>query len=316
MRLDWVVRAVVVASLAGATTTCTGNDATSESAVAPDIAFEPEAVAGETRAPEIAALPLTALLVKPGTFDEALYLATESAIDECMEARGFHYEIAPYTPTPEFSVAGRPFGPWTSEEVDQTGYDLLETPMVQPNDEYTETLSTAAAEAWYEALLGGQSGTTDQITVELVDGEEVETGFQDEFREGCIFEAQSDVTGIDPATYEAYRWTVQEWSHEAWNRTEASDVVQQAVNAWKSCMDDAGYGYEHPEEVLEEFTAPGLQEDELVVGRTDTACKDSANLHDAWYATQQENEQEIVDQHLEVIAEFTRILDSIRSAVM
>jgi hypothetical protein len=286
-------------------------------AESPNVEFSPSVDApGDSRPVEVVALPLTALLVRSEELDRARFLALEQAKAACMEDLGFHYPRASYVPVPEEVVVDRPFGPWTAREIEAFGYDGPTQDHPDPVEDYLATLSPEDVEAWDEAMNGGSTRSTDHIEVELVDGTDVNVGLREETQAGCNYQASSEVVG-DLAVYEAYRQTLQDWNAEAFDRTEASDLVQQALSAWEGCMEAAGYGeFDEPYAPVDRFSAePGVTEEERSAGLADVACKESSNLHGAWFVTKQQEEQEIVDQHPEVVTEWQRILDETRLRV-
>jgi len=264
----------------------------------------------------VRALPLTNLRFYSDAEDRVVHAAIESAVGECMRARGFQYPAREFVARPLDTVLDYPFGPWTQEEIQDGGYDFLPHPEPDASlDEYLVTLSQSELDAWSDAFVGVQG---EPLEAELPDGRTVESGFRS--ADGCNYEAASAIFG-DYADYEAMRQELDRLREAAWDEARAHPAIERALDEWRVCMGDLGYQYDSPNAPLAEFVgqdgeehvhaetepAPHDHDDaapteaEMRVSEADVGCKEEVGLHDIWYGLKQAAEQRSLEEEPEII---------------
>ncbi len=229
-----------VAMLCGASflvTACSGDqDATSE---------EPVTIASLMGAPDDNDFDFNATVEK-----------IEAAVAECMALEGWNYipiKIAQIGPAAGSTVESE------AERISQEGlgvtYYLLNdgiseearSIIVDHNEDYIRTLSEAERKA-YDASLYGTEEEQAADTVMSFDpatGEEIEV-FQGSV--GCRGTARESAYGDDPTRSRSYQEAMQIYWDELEARTEADARFITLREEWSTCMADAGYEYDTPDD--------------------------------------------------------------------
>ena len=252
----------------------------------------------------------------------------EQMVAECMSEQGFEYTPVDYSQMDEgFSempVEGD--GPqWGTEEyAKEFGYGITtwedegtptqeplpvdgESEWTDPNQEYVESLSESAREAYYEALSGPQPTE-----------EEMESGDweYDPANAGCYGKASDEVwnSGGNIFEDEKYKGLIDEMNL-IYTQAENDPKITEVKAAWSACMADAGYPgladsgaaqetiyselnafWEKGEEPTEEVLAP-LREKEKAIATADFTCSKKADINKVQIEVQHKLEQEFIDSH-------------------
>lgn len=171
--------------------------------------------------------------------------ATENEIAACMAEQGFDYVPVDYSSLFEAVDDEKLAGQGTVEWAAKNGYGLtlLNTQadgepvplLVDPNAEYTASLSEAESAAYFAAL----SGTTDGLTEE-----EVESGasFYDPSTAGCSGAADEKVSGKENALFNGPEFVdIRQAMNDIYTDVEEDPRTIAAQAAWADCMADEGY---------------------------------------------------------------------------
>lgn len=250
-------------------------------------------------------LPLNGLLQWEPDAEAAQVSHLNELTASCMNERGFAYPASEYAgATPALALTDHPFSLWEMSESDG-GYSRSRTPT--PSDateQYVDTLPRADARAWWRARGGGGGPSID---VTLIDGTTVGSGFSEGFMQSCSGYAADQLFAGEYLEYEAHRSAVEGYVNEAWERTESDPAVTDAVAEWSACMGRAGHSYEDPQQPGEEFAGTGVTDHEQAVFEADVACKQEVDLFSTWFTTKAHHEQDLLDEHREIVDEFWRI---------
>lgn len=188
--------------------------------------------------------------------------AQEELVGECMRNLGFEYTPVDYGSFAFFGAADD-LDPSSREWAETYGLGMstfafdeatlgegIEDEFVDPNQEYVEGLSDSARDAYYEALYGPQNFS------ELDTENETEiTSFEPMGCQGEAFVATSSFAGLDTLYAE-----FGDQLEDLYERVEADPRMREVSDRWVTCMGEAGYTYNEPDDMYEDISS---QMDEL-----------------------------------------------------
>lgn len=190
--------------------------------------------------------------------------AQEELVGECMRNLGFEYTPVDYGSFAFFGAADD-LDPSSREWAETYGLGMstfafneetlaegIEDEFVDPNQEYVEGLSESAQNAYYEALYGAQNFSESEFDEE---GEGEITSFEPQGCQGEAFEATSSFAGLDTLYTE-----FGDQLEDLFERVEADPRMREVSDRWVTCMGEAGYTYNEPDDMYEDISS---QMDEL-----------------------------------------------------
>lgn len=264
----------------------------------------------------------------------------EDLVAKCMTKEGFEYTPNLQNGGTVFSSEEEEDGPeWGSVEfAEKYGYGFIDSPgmeempdegemeeMVDPNQEYIESLSESEAEAYNETLYGPQPTEEEWAEME-------ESGNYDYEQSGCYADAQKAVQGKSMQAYEDPEFAdlfaaQQEFYTDIYgdgsdmNAVSPNDDIAKLDRQWADCMADAGFdGFTSPNSasnvISEEYNALQMpdgedgewvelskedqkkfQKREIEVAVADATCKKQLKYEDAVMKITFALEQKFVDEH-------------------
>lgn len=165
----------------------------------------------------------------------------EDIVAECMVEQGFEY--TPFVDMGWSSSSADEWKPDDREWVAQWGYGAVKSPgmndapdpeeqVVDPNQEYVESLSESEMMAFYEALYGPQP-TEEELNEDGSYDYNWETA-------GCQGLAEHEVSGDDPMQSDEHK-PLMDSINEFYMQMETTPELADIDAAWADCMADAGY---------------------------------------------------------------------------
>lgn len=232
--------------------------------------------------------------------------AENTLITACMTEAGFEYyaptdaDVAPF-------VGSIGIGKLTPEIADRDGYSLyLPEPaenmdriseLIAKGNSYLESLTPSERERYF-AVLEGEGDTS---------AGESESGME-VLVDGCIGEARRELLGDRVLeTFDTFN-TVQFLQVNVWD----DSSVNAALGAWQSCMRDAGYRYEHPDEAA----AVGIQmrgdnvepsDEELDLAVSDAECRLESGLISTIEEASRRMNSAVIEENEQLLATWAEI---------
>lgn len=165
----------------------------------------------------------------------------EDIVAECMVEQGFEY--TPFVDMGWSSSSADEWKPDDREWVAQWGYGAVKSPgmndapdpeeqVVDPNQEYVQSLSESEMMAFYEALYGPQP-TEEELNEDGSYDYNWETA-------GCQGLAEHEVSGDDPMQSDEHK-PLMDSINEFYMQMETTPELADIDAAWADCMADAGY---------------------------------------------------------------------------
>lgn len=165
----------------------------------------------------------------------------EDIVAECMVEQGFEY--TPFVDMGWSSSSADEWKPDDREWVAQWGYGAVKSPgmndapdpeeqVVDPNQEYVQSLSESEMMAFYEALYGPQP-TEEELNEDGSYDYNWETA-------GCQGLAEHEVSGDDPMQSDEHK-PLMDSINEFYMQMETMPELADIDAAWADCMADAGY---------------------------------------------------------------------------
>lgn len=224
----------------------------------------------------------------------------EDIVAECMVEQGFEY--TPFVDMGWSSSSGDEWKPDDREWVAQWGYGAAKSPgmndapdpeeqVVDPNQEYVQSLSESEMMAFYEALYGPQP-TEDELNEDGSYDYNWETA-------GCQGFAEHEVSGDNPMESDEHK-PLMDSINEFYMQMQSTPELADIDAAWADCMADAGYSgfttqYDAQESIYTELNSyyegvtefieddPALEEiadREVELALADLACRESTDYRE------------------------------------
>lgn len=185
--------------------------------------------------------------------------AQEEKVAECMRELGFEYTPVDYGDFAFFGAADD-LDPSSREWAETYGLGMstfafnqdsfeegIEDEFVDPNQDYVEGLSPSAQDAYYEALYGPQ---TDFGEYDEEDGAVAIEAFGPQGCQGEAFEATSSFAGLDQL-YTQFG----DQLDDLYERVEADPRMRDVSDRWVTCMGEAGYSYNAPDDMYDDISS-------------------------------------------------------------
>lgn len=224
-------------------------------------------------------LPLGALLQQV-FLDEEQHFTAERAIQQCMESRGFEYDLVPYFAV-NFTDTDRRYGITDEQAASVYGYQRPPKPGDEQRNKLEEELTVNApnrAGIWETAFFG-----EDTVRIDLPDG-----GWIEYTAGGCLDVGRQAAVG-DVAAWMELTERIQGLIGESYGGAENDPRVQEALTRWVSCMESAGYVVTSLED------APYGQGEEAAVA--DARCNNASGLATTWMEVESEFQWLLLAEH-------------------
>lgn len=224
----------------------------------------------------------------------------EDIVAECMVEQGFEY--TPFVDMGWSSSSADEWKPDDREWVAQWGYGAAKSPgmndvpdpeeqVIDPNQEYVQSLSESEMTAFYEALYGPQP-TEEELNEDGSYDYNWETA-------GCQGLAEHEVSGDDPMQSDEHK-PLMDSINEFYMQMETMPELADIDAAWADCMSDAGYSgftkqYDAQESIYTELNSyyegvtefieddPALEEiadREVELALADLDCRESTDYRE------------------------------------
>lgn len=141
-------------------------------------------------------------------------------------------------------------------------------------------------------LYGVESESTESSSPSLVNGTEVPKG-------GCFGALQDEV--------DTELLSLSNYTSELMNLTYNDSRVRKAMSEWSSCMKDAGYNIEHPEDAAAQAMGETVTAAEVAAATTDFTCTQSSNWSNIYYNVLAGYQEEAIGRH---VSDLEAVLES------
>ncbi|RZS57509.1 hypothetical protein EV141_1222 [Microcella putealis] len=238
----------------------------------------------------------------------------EEIVAECMAEQGFEY--IPVVDIGWGSSSGDEWNPDDREWVAQWGYGAVRYPgmndvpdpdeqMVDPNQEYVESLSESEMTAFYEALYGPQP-TEEELNEDGSYDYNWETA-------GCQGFAENEISGENPIDSDEHK-PLMDAINELYMQMETNPAFAEVDAEWVTCMADAGFSgfstqpdaqnsvydelnsyYEGMTEFIEDDPAlDEIADREVELALADLDCRESTDYRERRQAVSVELEEQFI----------------------
>jgi hypothetical protein len=244
-------------------------------------------------------------------FRGAVRIAMDTAVHDCMAAKGFVYPVGAvvHQPTaPAIEEIDRAIGATNPNDIATHGYvvDFGVADTGKPTDD-----SPA-----FHAALFGPSDVTDTIPITDPDTGVI-TGSV-EIRQGCVGHADGVVYGDAQAKaqFVGIDLQLQHLAIDAITASLSSKSIVALFGAWSACMKTKGYDYNDPLQPLSvEWPEPRPSQHEVETAIADVDCKASIGLVIAFRTEVQQRVNESEAQSAAAISEWTTLRNRILQRV-
>ncbi len=258
-----------------------------------------------------------------------LYNATEALIKQCMNQRGFKYEIRDYGDLMQLDVSVDPAVQGDLDEATVRGYGLAEyftledtdiaplagdnesetmlfpSELFDPNLAHTHHLSSTDQYAWNAALYGEVAGSSEfsESSSIHVENQSLDSVSWDD--NSCIAVAEEKIHGNSKKASE--NLTAKEaLQTEVVSMTDNDVEFQIALDQWKNCMVGYGLEFDRPgeaEQMLYQDYVDGkidldtLRQKEMYVAKFDAVCYSQHGVAEAFDQAVQRSEALLMETH-------------------
>lgn len=233
--------------------------------------------------PTLPDLPLTSLMLRTDSQEQARARLVDEATRSCMADLGFDFPERDYSTIRSSFSEDRPFGVVDEAEAQRRGYHGYAAPAADIVGDFVASMTSGQQSEWRSAYAGAEG-----------------TGG------GCLQQSLDSVYG-DFRQYDQARLALEALVNEATMEATADGRVGSAVDRWSQCMNEGGFNYETPADAVEGgYAASNYSETpsdaEVKQALVDVACKHSVDLMTVWYDVKAQYERALVDENLELVA--------------
>lgn len=240
--------------------------------------------------------------------------AADVVIQDCMAQKGWTYsdtgvDVDAASPTTGAYTIDYDLTP---QEAAEQGYAFY-IKRLQPNPErarmleHLRGLTKQQRQAYQEAVDGGPDAEGDY-------GQGIGGP-----TEGCLVEARRQVRGPKWQRVSVLDSELQALNHTAMQRVQSDQRLADATDAWRSCMNDAGFDVDSPEAAVDRLIPDGKPSEssrhepsqaEIDLATADAECRGQAELHQTWTELVRRHRANVAVENPDLVGEWSDLRDT------